>query len=163
MRASRSSTLRRLVGATLVSFVLGGATVTLAACGDGSTPAPPMRTLTPSAVEDSGKRDSTASPPPSASVSPAPSSSATAPVATPSPSPTRITDKSIKAGILARISQEPGLQGFDIRIAVNDGIVYLRGRVRTKQQRSLVEQIALSEPGIKKVVSAIDVDDAAGY
>ena len=46
---------------------------------------------------------------------------------------------------------------------MNDGAVYLRGRVRTKQQRSLVEQIALSEPGVKKVVSAIDVDDAAGY
>ena len=28
--------------------------------------------------------------------------------------------------------QEPGLQGFDIRVVVTDGVVYLRGRVRTK-------------------------------
>ena len=42
-------------------------------------------------------------------------------------------------------------------------VVYLRGRVRTKQQRTLIEQIALPQPGVKKVVSAIDVDDAAGY
>lgn len=162
MRVSRSSRLRRLVGATLVGLVLGGVTVTLAACGDGSTPAPPTRTLTPSA-DGPGKKGSTASPVPSASVSPTPSASATAPGTTPSPSPTRITDKSIKAGILARIAQEPGLQGFEVRIIVTDGVVHLRARVRTKQQRSLIEQIALSEPGVKKVVSAIDVDDAAGY
>jgi hypothetical protein len=161
MRTTRSSGSRRLAVATLLSIVLVGVGVALAACGDGSTPAPPTRTLTPSAVDTSVKRGSTASPAPSASVTPAPTSSATG--TTPSPSATRITDKSIKAGILARIAQEPGLQGFEIRVIVTDGVVHLRGRVRTKQQRSLIEQIALSEPGVQKVVSAIDVDDAAGY
>ena len=150
MRTSRSSRSRRLVGATLVSIVLGA--VALVACGDGSTPAPAPRTLTPSPDESSPRKQRTALPSPTATASP-----------TTTPSPVQTTDKSIKAGILARIAQEPGLQGFEIRVVVDDGVVYLRGRVRTKEQRSLVEQIALTEPGVKKLVSAIRVDDAAGY
>ena len=153
--------MRRLVAALLLAATLGGAAATLAACGgDGSAPAPPTRTLTPDASPTTGKRGATTVP----SVAPSATPSATPTAsATPTPTPTRITDKAIKAGILARIAQEPGLRGFDIRVAVNDKVVYLRGRVRTKAQRTLVEQIALTEPGVKKVVSAIDVDDAAGY
>jgi hypothetical protein len=162
MTAHRSRAFSRLVAAIMVTVAFGGALVALAACGDGATPAPPMRTLTPSASEGTGKRDSTTTPTVAPSATPSGTSSAKA-SPTPSASPSRITDKAIKAGILARIAQEPGLKGFDIRVAVTDGAVYLRGRVRTKAQRRSIEQIALSEPGVTKVVSAIDVDDAAGY
>jgi len=161
MLAHLSPSLRRLAGVALVSVTLGGALVALAACGDGATPAPPTRTLTPSTDPSSGRKHTSESPSPSSGTTASPSPTKTG--TTPTPSPTRITDKAIKAGILARMAQEPGLQGFEIRIVVNDGIVYLRGRVRTKQQRTLVEQIALTEAGVKKVVSMIDVDDAAGY
>ena len=155
MHARRSPSLTRLVGAVLLTVALGGVMAALAACGDGAAPAPPRRTLTPSTDASPGKKHSSASPSASPSAKPE--------TPTPSPSATKITDRTIKAGILSRIAEEPGLQGFDIRVVVNDGVVYLRGRVRTKQQRTLIEQIALTEPGVKKVVSAIDVDDAAGY
>jgi hypothetical protein len=148
--------VRRLGATLLLAAILGGAA---AACGgDGSAPAPPTRTLTPDASPTTGKRGATTVP----SVAPSATPSAT-PTVSATPTPIRITDKVIKAGILARIAQEPGLRGFEIRVTVSDKVVYLRGRVRTKAQRTLVEQIALTEPGVKKVVSAIDVDDAAGY
>ncbi|MCU0314685.1 MAG: BON domain-containing protein [Solirubrobacteraceae bacterium] len=152
----------RLAALALLAALLVVAAGALVACGDGSAPAPATRTLTPGDSPSPGKHGATASP------SVQPTASAT-PTATTSPSPTasstpaRITDKSIKANILARIAQEPGLRGFEIQVVVSSGVVYLRGRVRTTAQRTLVEQIALSEPGVKKVVSAVDVDDAAGY
>jgi hypothetical protein len=155
----RSHTFRRLA-ATLLLAAVAGATLALVACGDGSAPAPASRTLTPDASSSFGKRGATTAPSATPTASTTPSAT---PTATPSATPTRITDKSIRAAILARIAQEPGLRGFDIRVKVADGTVYLMGRVRTKDQRSLVEQIALTEPGVKKVVSAVDVDDAAGY
>lgn len=153
---------RRLAASAALAaalLVLAGA---LVACGDGSAPAPVTRTLTPDQSPSPGKHGASTTPSAQPSVSASPSTTAS-PAPTASSTPARITDKSIKAGILARIAQEPGLRGFEITVVVNDGVVYLRGRVRTKGQRSLVEQIALSEPGVKKVVSAVDVDDAAGY
>jgi hypothetical protein len=162
MRVHPTRDRRRLIAAALLTVTLVVAVLTVAACGDGSEATSVTRTLTPEATKNPGKRGSSASPSVSPSASPS-RTATTTPSATPTKSPTRITDKTIKANILARISQEPGLQGFEIRVAVGDGNVYLRGRVRTEKQRSLIEKIALSEPGVKKVVSAIDVDDAAGY
>jgi hypothetical protein len=159
MDARPTSRRRRIAAALMLAAVTSGALVALGACGDGATPAPPSRTLTPQDTGDSGKHGSTS--PPSATPSPLPSTPV--PSATPSPGATRITDKSIEAGILARIAEEPGLQGFTIRVTVHDGTVYLAGRVRTKQQRTLAEQIALTQAGVKKVVSSIDVNAADGY
>ncbi len=156
MNAHPSSRPRRSALAAVLVLVLVVTAAALVACGDGSTPAPPTRTLTPEPDQSPGKRGSTTSAAPSATPTGAPSASASATRA-------RITDKTIKANILARIAREPGLRGFEIIVMVTDGNVYLRGRVRTKEQRSLVERIALTEPGVKKVVSSIDVDDAAGY
>jgi len=158
-RARRPGRVTVTVLLAAILMALAGA---LVACGDGSAPAQPTRTLTPDQSPSARKHGSTTTPTvqPTASSSP---SATTSPAPTASPTQVRITDKSIKASILARIAQEPGLRGFDIKVTVNDRVVYLRGRVRTKEQRSLVEQIALTEPGVKKVISAIDVDDAAGY
>lgn len=155
---ARSTSRRRPIAVMLMLVtVTGGALLALGACGDGATPAPPSRTLTPQG--DGGKHGATALP----SVTPSPLPSTPAPSATPSPGATRITDQSIEAGILARLAEEPGLQGFTIRVTVRDGTVYLAGRVRTKQQRTLAEQIALTQAGVKKVVSSMDVNAADGY
>jgi hypothetical protein len=152
----------RLAAFALLAVPLVVAAGALVACGDGSAPAPATRTLTPDQSPSPGKHGTTTAPSvqPSASATPTASSS---PSPTASSTPARITDKSIKANILARIAREPGLRGFEIKVVVSGGVVYLRGRVRTTEQRTLVEQIALTEPGVKKVVSAVDVDDAAGY
>lgn len=163
MRHRRPRESRGLVAGALLALALTAAVATLSACGDGSNPAPPTRTLTPEATADGGKRGASVTPTvlPSASPTATPTTGTMTPAATATPA--KITDKSIKGNILARIAREPGLRGFTIMVTVTDGVVYLRGRVRTKQQRSLAEQIALTEPGVKKVVSAIDVSGAAGY
>jgi BON domain len=159
MHGRPTSRGRKIVAALMLALAAGGVMVALAACGDGATPAPPSRTLSPSPGGDGGKHGATATP------SASPSATAATPSAptTPSASPTPITDAGIKAGILARIAQEAGLQGFTFDVTVHDGTVYLSGRVRTKQQRSLAEQIALTQPGVKKVVSSIEVKAGTGY
>jgi hypothetical protein len=147
---------RRLIAAALLAVTLAAALLTAAACGDGSEATPVTRTLAPVASPSGSKHGASASPS-------ATGTATTAPSATPSPTPTHFTDKAIKREILARIAQTPGLKGFAITVTVTNRVVYLGGRVRTKAQRELAEQTALHVPGVKKVVSAIDVDDAAGY
>lgn len=164
--ARRPGERLRLAAAVALAAALVALAGVLVACGDGSAPVPPTRTLTPDQSPGSPGSGSTAAPSeqpasrPSAFASPP---AAVSPAPTASPAQARVSDRSIKANILARIAREAGLRGFDIKVAVSSRAVYLRGRVRTKEQRSLVERIALTEPGVKKVVSAIDVDDAAGY
>lgn len=162
MTDRRVHTSRRPVAVALLALTLVLALAIVAGCGDGSNPAPPARTLTPeaSATGVAPAKHGTSTPSAAPTASPAPTAPATV---VPTPTATRTSDRTIKANILARIASEPGLRGFTIQVAVKDGVVYLRGRVRTKQQRSLVEQIALTEPGVTKVVSAIDVTPEAGY
>lgn len=161
MRGRRHPVLRHLalaaVPAVLAVFVLTG-------CGDeAANPVPSLETLTPSATPSptestTGKRhDSTASARPVAT--PSASSSATPS----SSSATRPSDKTIQGNILARLAAEAGLRGFSFKVLVSDRTVVIRGRVRTKEQKRLAEQICLTEPGVAKVVSAIDVSGAAGY
>ena len=153
----RHPALRHLVLAAML-VVLGASL--LAACGEeAATPAPKLETLTPSAQASAGKRHDNTAP---ASPNATPSASASA-KSTPSASPAQPSDGTIKRNILAGLASEPGLRGFSFKVYVDDGTVIIRGRVRTKQQKQLAEQICLTERGVKKVVSAIDVSAASGY
>ncbi len=136
----------------------------LASCGDGGGAAPAYDTLTPTPQKSGGKRPdaqaSSAGPTAQASASTRPSAT-TSPSSTATPKPP--SDAAIKRDILARIGSDPGLRGFAFIINVRDGIVTISGRVRTKKQKSLVEQICLTSPGVVKVLSAIEVSGASGY
>ncbi len=74
-----------------------------------------------------------------------------------------ISDADIRGGILVRLSQEPTLRGIEFKVRVNDGVVHLQGRVPTNRQKGTAEQIAVTEPGVKKVVSYLRVTGGGGY
>ena len=143
---------------TIIAFsilVLFAAGALLGACGDGNKPAVTPGTLLPSASGGpggpGGKPGGT-----SPSASPATITPSSSPSATTGGG--EITDASIKANILRRIAESPALSGLRIRVVVRDALVYLKGNVKTAEQKNAVEQIAVTEPGIAKVVSYLIVE-----
>jgi len=61
-----------------------------------------------------------------------------------------------------RLSQEPNLRGIQFKVAVHYAVVILAGRVTTKQPKRSAEQIAPSDPGVKRVLSHIEIT-GGGY
>ena len=140
--------------AAVVAAVMIVAVALAVGCGSGGTLAPsPPTTILPS----SG----------SGSASPSPSSSVT--TFSPSPIPTstvrpgqHIPDDKIKASLLKKIGKDPLLLHVKITIVVHNGVVYLYGTVPTSAQKHEVENWAITEPGVKKVVSYIVVNPGEG-
>jgi hypothetical protein len=145
------------------------AAVFLSACGAGDKPAVNATTLFPSpSASNAGTSGSegTASPSPSPSTSPSASSKGGGNGTGNGSSGTsakKITDVSIRGNILVRLSQVPSLRGIQFEVAVHKGVVSLSGRVKTKKQKHSAEQIAVSEPGVKRVLSYIEVTGGGGY
>jgi hypothetical protein len=140
--------------AAVVAAVMIVAVALAVGCGSGGTLAPsPPTTILP----NSG----------SGSASPSPSSSVT--TFSPSPIPTstvrpgqHIPDDKIKASLLKKIGKDPLLLHVKITIVVHNGVVYLYGTVPTSAQKHEVENWAITEPGVKKVVSYIVVNPGEG-
>ena len=137
--------------AAVVAAVLIVAGALAVGCGSGGTlaPSPPTTIL------------------PSGNASPSPSSSVT--TFSPSPIPTstvrpgqHIPDDKIKASLLKKIGKDPLLLHVKITIVVHNGVVYLYGTVPTSAQKHEVENWAITEPGVKKVVSYIVVNPGEG-
>jgi len=84
------------------------------------------------------------------------------PSPSPSPSGASITDKSIRADIVRRLAASPVLVGLTFKVFVHDRVVVLAGTVKTKVQKTTAEQIAVTEPGVKKVVSYVKVVPGGG-
>lgn len=136
-------------------FVLLAVCMLSVACGAGDKPAITPGTLLPSA---GGTPASPGASPGTASASP--SQTTLTPGATPTATGGnggQITDASIKANILRRIAETAALTGLRLTISVNEKTVYLKGNVKTQAQKASVEQIAVTEPGIAKVVSYLVV------
>jgi len=140
--------------------------VSVSACGS-STPAVRSSTLLPSPSPSlpGGTGAGAQSPTPvgtpstispTAATSPGPSSSSTTGAARP-------TDKEIRADIIKRLVAAPDLVGLTFGVAVHDRVVTLAGTVETKGQKRTAEHIAVTEPGIVKVVSYVRVAQASGY
>jgi hypothetical protein len=134
----------------------------LSGCGSGDTPSPPTSTLSPTAAGGaSGPPGKGGQGGPSATTVSPQAGASTTPAATATPggggSGATITDESIRANILRRLAESPALTGLRFKVRVTDGEVYLFGKVKTKAQKQTAEQIAVTEPGIKKVVSYVFV------
>ena len=142
----------------LAILVVAATFALLAACGNGDKPAIEPGTTYPSTAASPGTSPGAASPSPSPATL-TPGSSPTA------PDGDQVTDASIKAAILRRIAESPALTGLRIRVAVKDKTVRLGGKVKTNEQKSAVEQIAVTEPGVVKVVSylIVEPDGDGGY
>lgn len=118
----------------------------------------------PSASEAGTDTSCDASPSPGASASPSPSSTGSGGGSRSFGASTKtITDKSIRGNVLVRFSQEPSLRGIQFKVAVHDAVVILAGRVTTKEHKRSAEQIAVSEPVVKRVLSYIVITGGGGY
>jgi hypothetical protein len=161
--------MKRTSAAIVLLLTVLGASI--AACGDGRAAIEPT-SLTPTPATSSPAV--TLAPSTGASTSPgvsaSPGSSSTPagsnpPAALPSagPSPAKVTDAWIKADLLRRLSAAPELVGQRLRVAVKARVVYLIGRVESAKQKRVAEDIAVTEPFIKKVVSYVQVVADNGY
>jgi hypothetical protein len=159
---------RRCAATCAAVFLLAAAaaaTFVLTACG-GDRPAVDVTVLTPSpgaqgdatsvmTLSPSPLPDSGATPtPPTKGATPTPT--VVTPTAT-AAAPPNATDGSIRLSIRRRISQDPALQDITMRVEVKDRVVTLVGRVKSEAQRERCQQIALTEPGVKRLISAIEV------
>ena len=155
----------------LLVLALVALATTAAACGDGSQPAVVASSLTPAVTGTPTPGATTNGPsgtvtsPSAASPSAAPSAGATA-TTSPTPSggatPAQVTDASIRADIVKRLGESPSLVGLDVGVRVKHRVVYLFGTVKSKAEKVTAEHIAVTEPGIVKVVSLIQIVPGGG-
>ena len=158
-----------LVGAALVLVTIA---TTGSACGDGGRPAA-VSTLSPSAAttatapgtpSPATTTNGTAAGPsatgaPAATSVPASTSRPTAPAST---GPTAVTDASLRADLIKRLGASPTLVGLEIKVRVFQRIVYLSGTVKSKAEKAAAEHIAVTEPGVAKVVSLLEIVPGGG-
>ena len=85
------------------------------------------------------------------------------PTSSASPTGKPESDAAMRADILRRLSQEPTLVGIQFTVHVHQGVVAIYATVKTEAQRTTAQNIALGEPGIKKVISYIQVKGQPGY
>ena len=64
---------------------------------------------------------------------------------------------------MRRLAAAPDLAGLTFRVVVYKGVVTLVGTVNTASQRHTAEHIAVTEPGVVKVISYVQVSPASGY
>ena len=74
------------------------------------------------------------------------------PSATPAGSDARLASE-----VRARLATEKGLAAGGIEVRVREGTVTLRGRVAGAAQRAAAERVARSVPGVRAVVSELEV------
>ena len=55
------------------------------------------------------------------------------------------------------VDQDQSLQKTDIDFDVKNGVVTIKGNVQTAAQKTQVEQLAKSQPGVKEVVNSLEV------
>jgi len=69
-------------------------------------------------------------------------------------------DANITAGVRWRITQYASLEAPNsVRVETYDHIVYLYGQVNTELERATADSIALTVPGVTRVVDSISLDD----
>jgi hypothetical protein len=164
---------RRWSTLVFAAFALVALAATGSACGDGGRPAA-VSTLAPStattaAVTGTPSPGTTTNGPAGlssgATVAPTSTSvpTSTSPPATPvSASPMAVTDASLRADLIKRLGASPTLVGLEIKVRVAQRIVYLSGTVKSRAEKAAAEHIAVTEPGIAKVVSLLAVVPGGG-
>src|SRR5579864_3694467 len=68
-----------------------------------------------------------------------------------------MTDKDLKQHVQNALEWEPSIDQRDIGLSVSDGIVTLRGNVRSYSEKSLAEKVALRVYGVKGLANDLEV------
>jgi osmotically-inducible protein OsmY len=67
----------------------------------------------------------------------------------------------VTAAIKTKLVAEPGLPAFNINVDTTDGLVTLSGKVGSHEQIAKAVKLALETDGVHKVVSTLQVTEAA--
>lgn len=67
------------------------------------------------------------------------------------------SDAQLVSEVRARLAAEKGLASTALEVRAREGMVTLRGRVASPAQRAAAERAARSVPGVKAVVSELEV------
>ena len=70
-------------------------------------------------------------------------------------------DASITSNIQSKLFQDSVLKTRDIRVSTENGVVTLSGTVRTDLEKSAVDRIASTEPGVKQVIDSLVIGGEA--
>ena len=68
-----------------------------------------------------------------------------------------MTDKDLKQQVQNALDWEPSLDASDVGISVTEGVVTLRGYVRTYAEKQTAERVALRVFGVRAVANDLDV------
>ena len=74
-----------------------------------------------------------------------------------------MTDRELKEHMQNALDWEPSVEQSDIGISVDEGVVTLRGNVRSYTERSTAERVALRVYGVKAVANDLELQLASGY
>ena len=74
-----------------------------------------------------------------------------------------MTDGELKQYVQNALDWEPSVDQSDIGVSVDEGVVTLRGNVRSYTERSAAERVALHVYGVKAVANDLEVRLASGY
>jgi hypothetical protein len=71
----------------------------------------------------------------------------------------QIDDQTITSNIEAKLFRDSVLKTRDLHVKTANGVVTLSGSVHTDLEKSAVDRIASTEPGVKEVIDALTVGD----
>ena len=74
-----------------------------------------------------------------------------------------MTNQKLKEDVQNALDWEPGVDQSDIGLSVDEGVVTLRGNVRSYTERATAERVALRVYGVKAVANDLEVRLASGY
>jgi len=74
-----------------------------------------------------------------------------------------MTDQEIKTQVENALDREPSVDASDVGVSVEDGVVTLRGNVRSYPAKGTAERIALRVYGVKAVADELNVRILADY
>ncbi len=74
-----------------------------------------------------------------------------------------MTDRELKQHVENALEWEPSIDQSDIGVSVDEGVVTLRGNVRSYAERSTAERVALRVYGAKAVANDLNVRLGVGY
>jgi hyperosmotically inducible periplasmic protein len=67
-------------------------------------------------------------------------------------------DAAITADVKSRLIAEPGIRSFSINVDTNNGVVLLKGDVKSAAQRATAERLARKAKGVKAVRNELAVN-----
>jgi osmotically-inducible protein OsmY len=71
-------------------------------------------------------------------------------------------DGAIRKELNAKVDNDRALEGRDINFDVNNGVVTIKGDVRTQAEKDQVTQMARSTANVKEVVNGLEVNPKVG-